>query len=802
VRNAGSIGRFLLLLLIGVAVGYSQTGSLSVATNDATSIVSRSAVLNGTVTPGDNSVGVWFEWGTTSSLGTKTSPQVFSPGKTATFTASLSNLQAGTTYFFRAVLYPAVAGAPNVNGDIKTFTTTGTAVPAGTIAALTLDATSLSSNSATLNGSVNPGGGGVTAWFDWGTSSSFGNRTDVQSIAASTTVVPVAFSLKNLQPHTLYYFRLDAYRASDGTAALGDIKSFTTSDAPNASSLTVTTMDATGVTSTGATLNGKIVGGGANFYAWFEYGSTSSLGSKSDPQAFNQSTTTVSLTKALNNLSPNTTYYFRIVGYLGGGVLVSGDVLSFTTPVNSSAAVSITSSEASGITSTSATLKADVNAAGSIVAYFEWGTTSALGTLTTYQTFPAGNDITFSKALTNLQPNTAYYFRAVAGTSTTNLVRSDIISFKTASGTSTTLSLTTLDAGTVSSASAVLQGIINPAGTASTAWFEWGTSTPLPNKTTAQQFSGSDPSNYSFSLSSLQPNTHYYYRAVAQNSAGTVTGDYKAFTTTRVPSTVPQTGNVESGQIQTGYVIVTPGAASDSPSVTFTYGTISQGVVQAQAGMVPNPMGTDASMFVEVIPSISRNIGVAMTNPGSTAIAVTLTLRDQTGLIVGSPANVTIPAQQQVARLVSDLFGADVISSGIMGSLRMQSASPFAVVGLRFAGTAFSTLPVVVTSPVPGVPSMTLTAGSDPNSPAAGTAGGTTSLIIPQFAISGGWATTIALVNNTNATLVGRIDIFDQAGNPLPVNLNGDTRSTFTYSIPAGGTFILSPVDSNGQSPL
>ena len=48
----------------------------------------------------------------------------------------------------------------------------------------------------------------------------------------------------------------------------------------------------------------------------------------------------------------------------------------------------------------------------------------------------------------------------------------------------------------------------------------------------------------------------------------------------------------------------------------------------------------------------------------------------------------------------------------------------------------------------------------------------------------------------------GRFARVDQAGNPLPVNLNGDTRSTFTYSIPAGGTFILSPVDSNGQSPL
>ncbi len=38
--------------------------------------------------------------------------------------------------------------------------------------------------------------------------------------------------------------------------------------------------------------------------------------------------------------------------------------------------------------------------------------------------------------------------------------------------------------------------------------------------------------------------------------------------------------------------------------------------------------------------------------------------------------------------------------------------------------------------------------------------------------------------------------------NPMPANLNGKTRSTFTYSIPLGGTFVLAPRDSNGQSAL
>jgi len=32
--------------------------------------------------------------------------------------------------------------------------------------------------------------------------------------------------------------------------------------------------------------------------------------------------------------------------------------------------------------------------------------------------------------------------------------------------------------------------------------------------------------------------------------------------------------------------------------------------------------------------------------------------------------------------------------------------------------------------------------------------------------------------------------------------LNGETKSTFTYSIPVGGTFVMAPRDANGQSPF
>jgi hypothetical protein len=72
----------------------------------------------------------------------------------------------------------------------------------------------------------------------------------------------------------------------------------------------------------------------------------------------------------------------------------------------------------------------------------------------------------------------------------------------------------------------------------------------------------------------------------------------------------------------------------------------------------------------------------------------------------------------------------------------------------------------------------------------------------PQFAISGGWATVLDLVNNTSSQISERVDIFDSNGNPLAVRWNGSSQSTFTYSIPTNGALSLSPRDANGQSPF
>ena len=66
-------------------------------------------------------------------------------------------------FLLGAVAAYSETGTPSItNGDIKTFTTAGDAAPATNVVAITGDATAVTSSGATLNGSINPGGGSLS----------------------------------------------------------------------------------------------------------------------------------------------------------------------------------------------------------------------------------------------------------------------------------------------------------------------------------------------------------------------------------------------------------------------------------------------------------------------------------------------------------------------------------------------------------------------------------------------------------------------------------------------------------------
>ncbi len=88
-------------------------------------------------------------------------------------------------------------------------------------------ATGVNSNSATLNGTVNPNGLVTTAWFDYGLTTAYGTRTNVTlSPIGGVTAQAVSVMLDGLQSGMTYHFRLTATN-SDG-AGIGSNATFVT----------------------------------------------------------------------------------------------------------------------------------------------------------------------------------------------------------------------------------------------------------------------------------------------------------------------------------------------------------------------------------------------------------------------------------------------------------------------------------------------------------------------------------------------------------------------------------------------
>jgi hypothetical protein len=76
-------------------------------------------------------------------------------------------------------------------------------VTTGSVGAVTL-------NSATLNGTVNPNGLSTTYVFEWGTTTSYGNITAIQSAGSDSNLVAATANLTGLTENTLYHYRLVA----------------------------------------------------------------------------------------------------------------------------------------------------------------------------------------------------------------------------------------------------------------------------------------------------------------------------------------------------------------------------------------------------------------------------------------------------------------------------------------------------------------------------------------------------------------------------------------------------------------
>jgi hypothetical protein len=166
-------------------------------------VTSSSATLHGSLDPHGLTTKVYFQYGTTTSYESATPMQTQNGNTYQNVVANISALTSSTTYHFRIV---ATNNAGTVYGADRTFTTLrATGLPVVT----TNPATSLTSSSATLNGSLDPHGFATTVFFRWGTTTSYGHTTPMQS-EIGNTYRNIAANISGLSTHTTYHFRIVA----------------------------------------------------------------------------------------------------------------------------------------------------------------------------------------------------------------------------------------------------------------------------------------------------------------------------------------------------------------------------------------------------------------------------------------------------------------------------------------------------------------------------------------------------------------------------------------------------------------
>ncbi len=171
-----------------------------------------------------------------------------------------------------------------------------------------------------------------------------------------------------------------------------------------------TTGAATNLTPTSATLQGTVDPVIPDSAYAFQYGRTAGYGQTTKPGT---ASSPMQVSAPVGNLSPNTTYHFRLIVEDTGSdpaVFHAGADQTFTTPAVAGT-VAVTGN-ATSITATSATLHGVADPAVAGAWAFQYGTSSSFGKGTPSQKLAPGLHAV-SARIGNLQPNTTYHYRLV-----------------------------------------------------------------------------------------------------------------------------------------------------------------------------------------------------------------------------------------------------------------------------------------------------------------------------------------------------------------------------------------------------
>jgi hypothetical protein len=214
------------------------------------------------------------------------------------------------------------------------------------------------------------------------------------------------------------------------------------------------------------------------------------------------------------------------------------------------------------------------------------------------------------------------------------------------------------------------------------------------------------------------------------------------------------------GPLSQGYVSVS------MPDGVQGYGVFRQSTGRGdQEAVVPLSAAT-ATTSTLVWDETTFNTGIAIVNPSSVDGTLVVALWDKQGTGIGA-ATIPLPAMTKVVAPMRNLPGlAGVVGRQGSASFTVTSGN-VAVLGLRFGGLAFTSIPTA-------------------NNAAALPAG---NAILPQFAFGGGWYSALYFTNTTSNRVMVPVNFVSDNGAPLYVPaLNG----SFTMvSLDPHGTAII-----------
>jgi hypothetical protein len=198
-------------------------------------------------------------------------------------------------------------------------------------------------------------------------------------------------------------------------------------------------------------------------------------------------------------------------------------------------APSATTGPALSVATSSANVTGSLNPNGQSTTYsFQFGTTTGYGFQTNPQSAGSGSeDQVVSRILTGLRPGTTYHYRLIATNASGTTVGTDL-TFTTLGAPppapkSPPPTATTRSAIAVGTHSAIVRGTVNPKGSKTTYYFEFGLTPAYGVQSAAKSLS--NPRSVRATLTELQSGKTYHYRLVAKNANGLGMGTDRTFTT-------------------------------------------------------------------------------------------------------------------------------------------------------------------------------------------------------------------------------------------------------------------------------